>query len=324
MAKVVSTAAVSARNSVSFWTETVSDTFVDLECRSGGGRESIDGELSVRSLASLDLARVRASAQSVHRTPAGIAASSDDYYLVGLQTKGSCLVTQGGRSAAIKNGAFALYDTTRPYSLLLTDDFEQLVIRLPRAALERHLPEAARLTALGVNADPGAARLLVNTVKFLASDIDVLSPDVALSVSHGVEHLIVAGLGGLAGSIPDADRFSRRKLVQNHILENLRDESLSITSIADQLHLSPSSIHRAFAADGETVMSWVWQQRLDRIRETLLSGKHGGTLTDLFVAWGFSDPAHFSRAFRQRYGHAPSELLGPIAAAPRVRPRIQQ
>ena len=324
MAKVVSTAAVSARNSVSFWTETVSHTFVDLECRSSGGRESIDGELSVQSLASLDLARVRASAQSVHRTPAGIAASSDDYYLVGVQTEGSCLVTQGGRSAAITNGAFALYDTTRPYSLLLTDNFEQLVIRLPRAALERHLPEAARLTALAVSADPGAARLLVNTVKFLASDIEALSPDVALSVSQGVEHLIVAGLGGLAGGIPDADRFSRRKLVQNHILENLRDESLSITAIAQQLHLSPSSIHRAFAADGETVMGWVWRQRLDRIRETLVSGRHEGTLTDLFVTWGFSDPAHFSRAFRQRYGHAPSELLRPTGAPARVRPRIQQ
>lgn len=158
----------------------------------------------------------------------------------------------------------------------------------------------------------------------MASDIDVLSPDVALSVSQGLEHLIVAGLGGLAGGIPDADRFSRRKLVQNHILENLRDESLSITAIADQLHLSPSSIHRAFAADGETVMGWVWQQRLDRIRETLLSGKHEGTLTELFVTWGFSDPAHFSRAFRQRYGHAPSKLLRPIAAAPRIRPRTQQ
>ena len=316
MAKVVSTAAVSPRNSVSFWTESVSDTFVDLECRAGDGRESIDGEIVVQSLASLDLARVRASAQSVHRTPAAIRASSDDYYLVGMQTEGAYLVTQDGRSAAIHDGGFALYDTTRPYSLLLTDHFEQLVIRLPRAALERHLPEAAGLTALAVNADPVAARLMVNTIQFLANDIDALSPDIALSVSQGVEHLIVAGLGGIARGVPDVHRFSRRKLIQTHILQNLGDESLSIKSIASELHLSPSSIHRAFAADGETVMGWVWQQRLNRIRESLLSGKHHGTLTDLFVTWGFSDPAHFSRAFRQRFGHAPSDLLRPIADAP--------
>lgn len=313
MAKVVSTAAVSPRNSVSFWTEAVSDTFVVLDCKAGDGRESIDGEIAVQTLASIDLARVRASAQSVHRTPAAIDASSDDYYLVGMQTEGSCLVTQDGRSAALHDGGFALYDTTRPYSLLLTDHFEQLVIRLPRTALERYLPEAARLTALAVNADPGAGRLLVNTVQFLANDIDVLSPDVALSVSQGVEHLIVAGLGGLTRGVPDAHRISRRKLVQTHILENLGDESLSIKSIASDLHLSPSSIHRAFAADGETVMGWVWQQRLKRIRETLLTGRYEGTLTDLFLTWGFSDPSHFSRAFRQRYGHAPSQLLRPLA-----------
>ena len=323
MAKVVNTASVPARNRLSFWTETVSDTFVSLECKADGGHDSIDGELSVQSLASLDLARVRASAQSVHRTSAGIAASTDDYYLVGVQTKGSCLVTQGGRSALIENGGFALYDTTLPYSLQLTDHFEQLVIRLPRTALERHLPEAARLTAQRVNADPGAAQLLVSTVRSLAADIDFLTPDVALSVSQGVEHLIVAGLGRLSGDVADKDRFSRLKLVQNHILENLHDDSLSIAAIAEHLHLSPSSIHRAFAADGQTVMGWVWQQRLNRIRDALLSGKHEGTLTDLFLTWGFSDPAHFSRSFRQRYGHAPSELLRrtqPLGPASDVEP----
>jgi AraC-like DNA-binding protein len=316
MAKVVSTASVPARNRISFWTETVSDAFVNLECKADGGHDSIDGELSIQSLASLDLARVHASAQSVHRTPAGIAASSADYYLVGVQTQGSCIVSQGGRSALIDNGGFALYDTTRPYSLQLTDDFEQLVVRLPRATLERHLPEAARLTAQGVTADPGAAQLLVNTVKSLARDIDLLTPYVALSVSQGVEHLIVAGLGRLAGDVVDRDRFSRRKMIQNHILENLREDSLSVAAIAKQLHLSPSSIHRAFAADGQTVMGWVWQQRLEQIRETLLSGKYEGTLTDLSVMWGFSDPAHFSRAFRQRYGRPPSQLRRPKLQPP--------
>lgn len=311
MAKVVSTTAVSPSNSVSFWTATVSDTFVDLECRAGDGRESIDGEITVQSLASLNFSRVRASAQSVHRTPAAIDASSDGYYLVSMQTRGVCLVTQDERSVAIHDGGFALYDTTRPYSLLLTDHFEQLVVRLPKAALERHLPQASRLTALELHSDPGAARLLVNTVQYLANDIDVLSPDVALSISQGVEHLIVASLGGLARGFPDAHRFPRRKLIQHYISDNLGDESLSIMSISKGLQLSPSSIHRAFAGDGETVMGWIWQQRLDRIRETLLSGRHDGTLTDLFIKWGFSDSAHFSRAFRRRYGHAPSDLLRP-------------
>lgn len=309
MAKVVNTASVSERNRVSFWTESVSGAFVSLECRAGGGRDSIDGEISVQPLASLDLACVRASAQSVHRTPAGIAASPDSFYLVGIQTAGSCIVEQGGRSALLRNGGFALYDTTRPYTLELTDDFEQLVLRIPRPALERHLPEAARLTALANAPEPGASELLVNTVKSLAANIQFLTPEVALSVSQGVEHLIVAGLTRAAGSIPDRDRFSRRRLIQEHILENLQDETLSIAAIAEKIHLSPSSIHRAFAAEGQTVMGWVWQQRLERIRATLLSSNYQGTLTDLSVRWGFSDPAHFSRAFRQQYGHAPSELL---------------
>jgi AraC-like DNA-binding protein len=220
-------------------------------------------------------------------------------------------VTQAGRSALIEHGAFALYDTTRPYVLQLTDHFEQLVLRLPRKALESHLPEAEGLTALAVNADPGAAQILAKTVKLLADDIEFLTPSAALSVSHGLEHLIVAGVGSLTNTLSEGDSPSRRKLIQLYILENLKDDALNISTIAQQLHLSPSSIHRAFASQGQTVMGWVWQQRLEGIRQELLAGVHKGTLTDLSQAWGFSDSAHFSRAFRRRFGHAPSTLLRP-------------
>jgi AraC-like DNA-binding protein len=311
MAMVVRTSSVPARNRVSFWTESVSEAFVSLDCRADAGREDIEGELSVQSLGSLGVATVRATAQSVHRTPASIAASAEDFYLVGVQTAGSCIVTQAGRSAVIENGAFALYDTTRPYSLQLTDHFEQIVLRMPRQGLDRHLPGAEGLTALAVNADPGAAQILVNTVKMLAADIGFLTPSAALSVSHGMEHLIVAGLGGLSSRLPQNDGPSRRKLVQRYILDNLRDDSLSIATIAEQLHLSPSSVHRAFALYGQTVMGWVWQQRLEGIRQELLSGSHKGTLTELSRSWGFSDSAHFSRAFRRQFGHPPSTLLHP-------------
>ncbi|MFC8522316.1 helix-turn-helix domain-containing protein [Pseudarthrobacter sp. NPDC057230] len=311
MATVVRTSSVPVGSRVAFWTECVSEAFVSLDCRAAGGHEDIQGELFVQSLGSLDLARVRATAQSVHRTPGSIGSSGEDFFLVGVQTAGSCIVTQEGRSAVIENGAFALYDTTRPYSLQLTDHFEQLVLRMPRRALEAHLPEAEKLTALAVGADPGAAQILVKTVRMLADDIEFFTPSAALAVSHGLEHLIVAGLGGLTSALSDSDSPSRIKLIQRYIMDNIRDDSLNIAAIAEQLHLSPSSVHRAFALQGQTVMGWVWQQRLEGIRQELLAGSHKGTLTELSQAWGFSDSAHFSRAFRRQFGQPPSSLLRP-------------
>lgn len=311
MAKVIRTSSVPARTRVAFWTESVSEAFVSLDCKAGGGHKDIQGELSVQSLASLALARVRATAQTVTRTSASINSSHEDFYLVGIQTAGSCVVTQAGRSATIEDGAFALYDTARPYSLQLTDHFEQLVLRLPREALEAHLPRAERLTARAVDADPGAAQILVKTVKMLADDIEFLTPAAALAVSHGLEHLIVAGIGGLTRAHADDDSSFRKEIIQRHILGNLRDDALSIATISQQLHLSPSSIHRSFALQGQTVMGWVWRQRLEGIRQELLVGSHKGTLSQLAHAWGFTDSAHFSRAFRRQYGQPPSSLQRP-------------
>jgi AraC-like ligand binding domain. len=89
------------------------------------------GDIRVDSLATLELSRVTATAQLVRRTPALIAQTAEDYFLVSIQTAGVGRITQDRRTAVLQPGDFALYDSTRPYELRFDGDFQQYVLMLP-------------------------------------------------------------------------------------------------------------------------------------------------------------------------------------------------
>jgi len=63
----------------------------------------------------------------------------------------------------------------------------------------------------------------------------------------------------------------------------------------------------AFAETGGTIAAHIRARRLARMRADLADPRLAGrTVTEIALAWGFSDPAHASRAFRRAYGTSPS------------------
>lgn len=306
MAKKLTTATVPQRERVAFWNQAVSETFVDLGCVAGNDADSIEGEIDVRSLGGLQVSMVRSTSQLVTRGRLELdAARGDAGYLVGVQTRGRCVVTQDGRSAEISQGSLAAYDTQRPYQLDLAGEFEQIVVQFPRMVFDR-LRSPESLTARTVGS-AGVGSVFLSALASLQQVDNDLDPAVAASMAQGLEHLLLAALAPLDNEPGSA----RRRLIEAHLDEHLRDPSLSVASLSAALHLSPSSIHRAFASDGDTLMNHVWNRRLDGAYRDLARGTEDVTLTQLAHAWGFANSAHFSRAFKARFDVPPSRLRDP-------------
>jgi AraC-like DNA-binding protein len=107
--------------------------------------------------------------------------------------------------------------------------------------------------------------------------------------------------------LPPATR--RRALlasVQTFIDRSLADPHLSPSAIAGAHHISLRWLYKLFEEQGTTVSRWIRERRLERCRRDLLNP----ALSDLpasAIAYrsGFTDAAHFSRAFRKTYGHPP-------------------
>lgn len=109
----------------------------------------------------------------------------------------------------------------------------------------------------------------------------------------------------------DADSCTLRTLrarVKAYIENNLARKDLDIEEIARRMGCSRRYIFRAFQLTDITPSQYIWDLRLERTKERLTTGCfNGGSISEIAFSCGFSSAAHFSRAFRKRYGMSPSD-----------------
>lgn len=87
-------------------------------------------------------------------------------------------------------------------------------------------------------------------------------------------------------------------------VERRLGERIAVSELAEAVGLSRSHFSRAFAASfGDSPARYVLQRRLARARELLLETDR--SVTQIALACGFADHAHFSTAFRKEVGLAP-------------------
>jgi len=110
--------------------------------------------------------------------------------------------------------------------------------------------------------------------------------------------------------------------LRDHALARRSDPGLSPEAVAGVGYVSVRQLHRLFARDGLTFGWWVREHRLRRCRDDLADQRLSQvTIAEIAARWGFRSAAHFSRAFRARYGITPADhrraccLLGQVGPA---------
>ncbi|MGH1358483.1 MAG: helix-turn-helix transcriptional regulator [Burkholderiaceae bacterium] len=100
-----------------------------------------------------------------------------------------------------------------------------------------------------------------------------------------------------------------REQIRACINARLADPGLSAASIAQQLKLSPSTLHRAWAGEPCSIQETIRAQRLDTARRDLCDPNLvARSVSEIAYSCGFSNAAHFSRAVRARFGCSARDL----------------
>lgn len=236
--------------------------------------------------------------------------------LVSLQKQGVAVVQQGGRESRIEPGDMFLIDPARPFSIETGEILTHSVYLEPEG-VRTVVPELESLTAVSFRATEGAGALFRSLVDEMFALADVLDEASADRLADALPHVLAAALANVRRSevLPTRMRAMHRQRIQQFVRENLRNHDLDASLVAESVRLSTRYVYEVFEDEGQPLMKWIWGLRLERCRNDLGSPILAArSIGEIAFYWGFNDVAHFSRAFRQRFGEAPRDYRGRQAA----------
>lgn len=300
----IDTAALSPADRADYWRSSVCNQFVPLAVVPVVNE--LRGRVAGWTLAETRLRRIRATQHRFERRTADIRSGDPEVLHVLSLDLGHCRMEQDGRVAALNPGDIVLYDSSRPFRVETSGDFQFTVGLLPKRLLP--LPEkvlvtqTARVTSSsdGVGAALGA--LLSSLATGRASDSD---PTQQAALQHALVSLYIAFMsdGDLNGSPPSV----HLGLAKSFIVRHLGDSRISPADVAAACGVSLSYLHRLFANDGTTVAGYLREQRLQGAHRDLTTSLVDERISAVGSRWGIPDPAHFSRTFKSRFGMTPGE-----------------
>lgn len=289
------------------WREAVDDTHLawDMAARD---HSEYQATLRQQSLGAANVIECICDPCSGKRREPEIARSGEGYYGVLHVVRGQEMVRQAGREAWLKAGDFIIWDSTRPIEFAVGERLQKITLLIPQRLLDATLPNAAAFVATTVSGRNGRGALFANHLRVLARERAGCPSGSVPRLVEATLDLLATAFAAETGAAATAHQQTSLARILRYIDERLDDTTLHPESIAAAHAMSVRQLHRIFAAAADsTVERWIWHQRLARCRHELTQSG-AVAISEIAFRWGFSDAAHFSRAFRSRYGLAPREL----------------
>ncbi|HEX4076698.1 MAG TPA: helix-turn-helix domain-containing protein [Candidatus Acidoferrales bacterium] len=302
---MVSTATVGRADRFAFWREHSGALFGNSHLSASEIKE-FQGSIEHGELGLVRLCRLRASQHSVERTRVHAMQDHSSYLKVVFQVKGKCHFEQYGRHLVLSPGEWSVYDTRSPYTMLVPEQAEQLILLVPHEEL-RGVPIRTNLMARSFSSKSGLGRLMYKLLTTTLSEFSKLGqqsePSLIAVVNQLLNFSILEALQDNR-SLSDAESLELR--ARAYVVQNVRDSDLSVEQIANALHCSKRYLHMVFAKKGETISELIWKLRLEGCRRDLRNPALANpSITDIAFSWGFNNSAHFSRRFRDEFGTSP-------------------
>ena len=222
-----------------------------------------------------------------------------------LQVSGNFRGDYDGYEAHGGPGDIRVVDLGRPFAIAETEA-ETLELSLPHERLDTG-PDAHGPVFAG---DQAMTRLLASHLQGLIEAAPHLAPAEALAAAEAACALALGLIGGRAepATVQAATGESRLFMAAcRYIDAQLSSRGLTPSAISAHLGVSRRTLYRLF--DGQHgVAGYIQQRRLERAFDAIAqTGGPWTSLADIAYAHGFQSEAHFSRAFRARFGLRPGE-----------------
>jgi AraC-like DNA-binding protein len=302
-----STSDVSRREKFAFWQDSLWKLCGKLRAETQADG-SFGAKLEYAMIGDVRIAKVTASPHRIVRKPSFIGGGKSDFLKVVLQVKGTSCFEQGNRSVDLSPLEWSVYEATVPYCISVPQDTETLVAIVPRENIAMKRIHLDDLLLRKFSGKAGIGKLALQFIISAFDEIPVIAPEAEWEIAAAISNLIrftMLDASEIQTEVSLPQVWCDR--IKSYIVSHLRDPQLSIEQIAVALNCTKRYVHKVFQAEGTSVSGSILRMRLNRCREDLRNpARSRNSITDIAYSWGFNNPAHFSKAFRDEFHVSPS------------------
>ncbi len=300
-----STGQMAPGKALAYWKDVICENLLELRIDSAD-ETNFRGRIAKYSFGPLKANFISVSEQRVWRTGPGSRSPEEGmFHLIHLRN-GVQHVEQYNRQLTVLPGNCLLVDCRSKFDFRFPEGVEALVLEIRRDWIRSWLPAPEDAVAQVIDGSSGWGATL-------ASALGNLEPATlgSLGLPHAVIAEQIAVLLSLAivpnGLSLTTHKRSLLRRVSDTLRERCHEPELDPAAVASTLGLSRRYIHRLFASAGTTFTHELYTVRLDRAQR-LLADKRFDDVSIAEIAWncGFSEPSHFTRRFRDRFGVPPT------------------
>lgn len=250
----------------------------------------------------------QSSAQRFQRGSLRTARDGLDYYMLQTHSKGKQEILRAGKTRMVAAGDLMVIDLADKHAAE-SSDFANLTLVIPRPLLAPLLEAPDSQEGRILNADNALTRLAVSHIEMLCKVISTLSAAEAESIIKPTTQLMASVLNGSLETVEDGDTsLAQSLLAQTKVnIERNLGNKMQVDDICRITGISRSRLYSLFEPLGG-IRNYIQERRLRHCAKDLMSPHlQQQRIYEIAYRWGFSSEAHFSRAFRKRFGMTPTE-----------------
>jgi len=295
---------------MAYWLETVCSQILPVQIDPRHDRVP-DAGMSCNALGALRIRDVVGGDHVYTRTDRLVRRGDPQTVQIGMPLKGCSLLVQDGREAVLSPGDMVVYDSSRPFTLVMESNFRWQVFLLPKVKLQRSDRELAQLTAIAIRPSESMSRVVARFMRGLTAEASYLEHDTgAAALGENAADLIVTLVRSRFGkqwAVGDRD-WVLIHAIQSFIADNHGCRDLDPQMIAAAHGISTRRLHALLGPTGRSVGDRVRDERLAAIRRDLADPRLAHRSIGRIAAWhGMPNASAFARLFKTVEGSTARE-----------------
>lgn len=291
------------------WRSAICDCYVHVDVEATDP-ENYKGFIHEKNFGDTVLTDILLSQQTIRRNRKHISQLDKDCFYIQFLHSGKSQIRQRGKVHNSNTAQGALFCATEQYELDCIGEVRAFYLEIPRDEFTQRFPKDQIPIAAGIDNTQGLGRIATEFCAMLATEGARLDKNARSQLGKQLLDLLAMTMQSSEGDLPANDssvRTARLRSVKLWIERNIGDADLNLETISAANGMSLRYLHQLFQDEDMSVSEWIWDRRLKLCYHDITKCD-GRLLITIAYGNGFNNSAHFSTAFRRKFGISPRQL----------------